>query len=529
MGKRVRKTRGSSEREDTRPGAQSSAWGIPRELRRGAFVIGLGALLVGLSGPTARAAAPRRTVTAQRLIGWLRAGPVARRRLTIAGRLDLRGLGSVKHSFECRQCLFTGDVIGAGVVFGGTFDLSGSEFCGDVKMGEARFRGPVLFGSPPSSTAVLTTFEGNVDFSLARFDDVVSFERAMFSAGADFTLARFGGDAIFAGGLGAASGPGGAFDGKTVFERTSFASNADFRGRIFQQAATFERAGFGARADFSQARFRKGVEFNGVRFADDGIFFDAEFNHSQPGTAASFERATAAGRLDFSFATFRRGDADFTGVAAAVISFANARFPNRADALTLTDVSTSNFMLSVPVVKTSVLADDRHRVLGLIESSAKARGDLGIANDAHYEQEALASRRYSWPLRALDVVFYRWLAGYLVRPLRPLLALVGFAIAFSLFRFARAKSGQSEVERPSLRGVRGIPPRIRRWAHASGRIGNEFLDTLTLVARRRPTSESASSPPSRIEVLGYRTLIVCILLGLANSNPTLRQMVDALV
>ena len=35
--------------------------------------------------------------------------------------------------------------------------------------------------------------------------------------------------------------------------------------------------------------------------------------------------------------------------------------------------------------------------------------------------------------------------------------------------------------------------------------------------------------PSRLEMLTYRALVVCVLIGLANSNPTLRQMFDALL
>jgi hypothetical protein len=50
-----------------------------------------------------------------------------------------------------------------------------------------------------------------------------------------------------------------------------------------------------------------------------------------------------------------------------------------------------------------------------------------------------------------------------------------------------------------------------------------YLDTLALVGRSKTASEGW-----RLEVLAYRILLVCALVGLANSNPTLRQMIDAL-
>jgi hypothetical protein len=51
---------------------------------------------------------------------------------------------------------------------------------------------------------------------------------------------------------------------------------------------------------------------------------------------------------------------------------------------------------------------------------------------------------------------------------------------------------------------------------------------LALVGRRRSDRDGSESSGRRLEIVAYRLLVVCALLGLANSNPTLRQMVDAL-
>ena len=84
-------------------------------------------------------------------------------------------------------------------------------------------------------------------------------------------------------------------------------------------------------------------------------------------------------------------------------------------------------------------------------------------------------------------------------------------------RNRRATEGQRVIRRP--------------MGEAIARGGNELLDTLTVVWPRKPDPESSdwTRLSRRVEGLAYRILIVCVLLGLANSNPTLRQMLDALL
>src|SRR4029453_14585698 len=72
--------------------------------------------------------------------------------------------------------------------------------------------------------------------------------------------------------------------------------------------------------------------------------------------------------------------------------------------------------------------------LKLIEQSAKNRDDLAVANDAYFDERVLASNRHGAVLHALDVFFYRWVAGYLVRPWHPLLALLILALVVSAVR-----------------------------------------------------------------------------------------------
>jgi hypothetical protein len=157
----------------------------------------------------------------------------------------------------------------------------------------------------------------------------------------------------------------------------------------------------------------------------------------------------------------------------------------------------------------------------MVEASANVRNDLSVANDAHYDLASLRSDGYWWPWRMLDRAFYGGIAGYFVRPFRPMVVLLLLAAILAVVRTVRAGS------------VSAQPRRSRRWQPSIARAGawlhrftTELLDGLARIGRG-----ATADPPSlgrRLETFTYRVLIVCALLGFANSNPTLRQMLDAL-
>ena len=145
----------------------------------------------------------------------------------------------------------------------------------------------------------------------------------------------------------------------------------------------------------------------------------------------------------------------------------------------------------------------------------------------------LASNAYPWPRRSLDFTFYRLVAGYFVRPLRPLTAFVVLVLLFSIARCLRPeqKDEQSEPARQrEERARRRRRLRLRAVGHGLSRLGGQCLDTISFVGRLKARPDgTVVGGPSRLEMLTYRALVVCVLIGLANSNPTLRQMFDALL
>jgi uncharacterized protein YjbI with pentapeptide repeats len=478
----------------------------------------LAAVAAAIAARPAFAVPPEQVLTGAQVSARVSKGPVSLQGVTIRGTLDLRPLRTVEHRLECRNCRFERDLIGTGVVFARTLDLSGSRIDGAVKMQGARFREPVLLGSPPAPRA--TQFGGKVDFSLAKFDDFVTFEDAQFAKGADFVYTRFGGDAIFT---------YGTFDAWASFARAWFTSGADFRYGVFRTVSSFVSSDFRGSADFSNARFLREVNLRLARFDGDGSFYGTEFAGFDSDWSATFEGVTVGGSVDFGLSSFWT-DAEFSRMTARRVSFEEAQFSR---SIRMAAFSAVDLRMSVGTVLRSVQHDEQRGILRQIEASAKTRGDLAAANDAHYAQEVLASNAYPWPRRSLDFAFYRLVAGYFVRPLRPLTAFVVLVLLFSIARCLRPeqKDAQSEQARQQEeRARRRRRLRLRAVGHGLARLGGQCLDTISFVGRLKTRPDGAAvGGPSRLEMLTYRALVVCVLIGLANSNPTLRQMFDALL
>jgi hypothetical protein len=497
------------------------------------------------------ARAAGRQLSAADVVERLQSGALTLVGSRVHGNLDLSHR-TIRHRFSCRDCIFDGDLNAAKTVFAHDIDLGestvhgntempgatfkgalradGSTFeglldlrecvaLGPVEMSTATFRGPALFGLPPPGRP---SFKKPVDFSLATFAQLATFEAATFNASASFTFARFESEAIFA---------GGESDGPATYIRTVFSGLADFSGRIFTDRARFESTEFSHEADFSQAEFDDTVDFRKSRFRSGGSFLGAQFLNAEGSERENnFQRLRAGGTLDFGLALFDRPANFAQSTSTGTLSFKDATLDTR-DALNFDDVSVGALTMSVSSALTAVhngAARDREKVLDMIESSAKTEGNLGLANDAHYQRQILRSRHHSTPVRALDFVFYRAAAGYFVRPINPLLTLLVLATVITLIRIylrhrparpERAEPHRSNSAAGRLQLAARQAPRIVRSFPA------EFTDALSSVGPRRTKANTTSR---RLETALYRLILACALIGLANSNPTLRQMFDAL-
>ena len=456
----------------------------------------------------------------------------------VKGRMSLND-ATLTLPFECTNCRFDGPVSARNAVFMRRVDLAGATFTKTVQMIGASFGGSASFGS----TIAPSHFERDANFTLATFGDTADFENVSFGD-ATFDLARFKGDAIFAGGAFKA-----AFEGPTSFQRTSFAGTADFRDRVFEQTPDFTEATFAGRSDFSGlTEFKHGATFAETAFGPETSFIAAKFEGEvKAADVTSFDHVTSSGTIDFSAATISAPLRILRSVVGG-LTFAQVLYES-GGTLNLDSDTAPSFYLdigSLSYVKggdASSTVHDRETALALLEASAKADNNLSLANDAHYRLESLKSTQYREPLHLLDLFFYNWIAGYLVRPDHPIFTLVAIALLLSLVRAfilvpePRTAGDPSRI-RPELTkrgdaiGARlgQITGRFGTWLHASVRpgfahFGHELLDTFRLIL----PGSGAAAKGRRAEAFAYRALFVCMLIGFANSNPTLRQMLDALL
>jgi uncharacterized protein YjbI with pentapeptide repeats len=435
--------------------------------------------------------------------------PVIEEGVTIRHAIDLREATEVRNVFACVRCTFQQPIIGPHVVFRRGIDLTGSTLEAKLRLDGDRFEEAALFGG--------VEFRGPVDFAFSTFDDLAVFRDASFTARADFTSARFGaarfGDARFTKPVLFEEA---LFTGDTSFSSAEFASAA-FHGAAFGGVSDFRQADFGATADFSGAVFRERAEFSGANLFADGNFSDARFGSDAlfggatlVGTARSvlsFDHAAIQGRLDLNGATLA-GSVDLRNGSLASVSLDGIgygdssslyvdRFVARDVALDLQDVP----HLDGP-------ASEQQKLLHRAETTAKSADNLGLANDLHYRLQELASQDDGRLRQFLDIGLYRYVAGYFVRPFRPLIWLVGLVFGATFLRaltFVRPPAGRD-------------PGRLAR-------AGRRFLAALTYTVSLR---EGQTPPLRRLELGAYAALVVCFTLGLANTNPTLRDMVDAL-
>ena len=488
-------------------------------VQRRILLLGFAVLAVAGAWPAAGEAAPRARsrpiVAAGRIEADLRDGrPVQRSGVVVPERLMLNGIDTVTVPFRCRGCRFEKGIDASGVTFARTVDLAGAHFGGPAKFRGTTFSAPAVFGATPEQDVECGNpawtgweFVRRPDFSLAVFDDLASFDTASFKNGA-------------------------------TFDDAQFRARADFGNACFQRSAGFRSGAFSRQARFTQAQFAQGGVFDAASFAEGATFLGSTFSGTPDSSAASFGGATSSGDLDFTFVRFtivadkpvepeERGDLVlFSYLVCTGSAFFRDAFFAAGYGVAMDHVHIADLVLDVDVAAQVDDEDNQRAVLELIESSAKDRGDLGVANDAHYQDEILASRHYHEPWRALDYVFYRGVAGYLVRPLRPILVLLTLVVLLALVRVAFSAA------RPGVEAHGRNRSRLRSGTRAAGSGGRNVLvnvlDTIALVGPRGGRGSGELPLGRRLEIFVYRVLVVCALLALANANPTLRQMVDSL-
>jgi hypothetical protein len=487
--------------------------------------------------------------------------------VTVSGELDLRDVQSVRRPFRCISCVFTGNLVVRDVIFQRILDLSGSRVAGSLDARGAVFEGGFLLRggadpdqieqiSGPANFAQATfgdgtgfdraTFRGTSDFTGSRFLGESSFADALFHGDALFDDVSFGGDALFSSlallglpeALEAPCQPAvmGAFAGVVSFNRAAFRAAADFRQRCFVGTADFRSATFAKRADFAQSIFHSDASFDGASFESDGAFLASIFRMK-----ASFLQVAASRSLVFEEAVFSGRASFFRLSVPGTLSFLDAQFQGGVD---LRRALIKDLMMDLADVASVVgRAKERQAVLALIEKSADARGDLALANDARFQLLALENSRLGFFPRTVDWFFYRLIAGYLVRPLYPLLAFLALLLIGAVIRVAlllRQSRGRANPARGGNVSRYSIAERGHGRLLGATKVTSAFFqrlgDTVQVAFRRKPqiTLEDTDRVGTYVgagvkwvEFIAFKVVIALFVLALASSNSTLKQLIDS--
>jgi len=496
--------------------------------------IGAAAALAGVAAaalagflllPPRAPAESSRTLTAASFEALLGSGPVRLSRARIVGDISLE---AVPYPLRCIDCVFAGDVVAGGRKVRGPVDLAGSTFDGivdfrGVRFGRAfdvegaTFRAPALFGSAAKpvlsdSPRGHTEFAGTADFSLATFAQAATFERAWFDKRADFTFVRFGTDAVFS---------YASVSEAIAFDRAAFAGSAEFAGVSFDGPASFKGVELHGPTDFSLADFGDDAIFDYAHFGRDAAFLYTSFD-----AGGSFIGIDAAGGLDFAHSKITE-TMDFDNARSArTVSFADAEFDPHGT-LTFNDASLGGLLLGVHALLQHVdpqVLGNRKQDLSLLDATAREHNDLGLANDAHYNREVLHSGHMPWYWRPFNIVGYRYGAGYFVRPFNPLVILGALAGVFALWRTLTKRRRPRQLDLDDAgRGAEATHTARSALGFASA-FASEYGKTLLSVI----PGKGSNTETYGAELVVYRLLGACALVGFANTNPTLRQMFDAL-
>jgi Pentapeptide repeats (9 copies) len=460
----------------------------------------------------------------------------------VFGNVDLTPVETVRDVFACTGCTFKGRLDARHVVFERGVDVTGSTFDRGLGLKGARFQEPALFGS--------TTVRADGDLTFATFNDVAVFDHAKFHANVDFASARFRAMARF--GHAGVSGDGTFrtasfaedsvfadtnFSGDSDFAEATFAGPADFRHAEFGRKVMFEGATFRARADFTDVGIQGTAKFDDARFGGDALFVQALLGQPKGPVPRADLEADELHLLAFSGAsvggTLNLNDAELFGevqlgsVSARAISIERPGFDS-ASVLSMDGVATRSLSIRPAYLRDYLGAEPEQRldILRVLEATAKADGDLGRANEARFRIQLLESKDDPLLQRIADAALYRTVAGYFVQPLRPLAWLLVVIVGAALLRSAhQATRPVGKNQQPKKRG-RPDPSVSEYRLGRFGRAAREF--PIALVYTITP-GRNDTPPVRRFELTVYAALLGCFVVALANTNPTLREMVEGLL
>ena len=504
---------------------------------------------VVLCGTSAVSAQPvscdgRDQVSPDELIACLEAGPVDLVGTTVTGALDLSSVDVVPYPFRCVDCTFAGDVTVTDVTFDRLVALERVTIEGDLDARGARFAGAVLArgqreGDTPSGV------RGDADFSLARFDQAVQLDATTFDGAVSFEGARFDGSVSMSG-----TELGGPANFDRIVATETFALDGpnpidtSAPNGAAKDVVTLRGAAFDGDLDLGARQFRAGLVATGARVAgrltlrSAVVNGDADFERvtvtdldatglevTGPQTACS-QRASSAGSGTLDLSDLR---AETITLAQAIVDelvLQGAQVAGRANvdvALLTCDASFDGLSADSLAVDLSAVERAgpaaRQSMYKTVVDTAREGGDLELANEATYRRYVDLNRGDAWPKATLDNVFYRGVAGYMVKPLRPLVCLLLLWLIGTMVRYVA-----------SMRQTASDPP-LTVADHLGVALGEAGRAIIRPTPKLPPGSNLLewSSIGRLAEYLASKILLIILVIAISNNSTALDKIVEAVL
>ena len=154
-----------------------------------------------------------------------------------------------------------------------------------------------------------------------------------------------------------------------------------------------------------------------------------------------------------------------------------------------------------------------------VVDTAREGGDLELANEATYRRYVDLNRGDAWPKATLDNVFYRGVAGYMVKPLRPLVCLLLLWLIGTMVRYVA-----------SMRQTASDPP-LTVADHLGVALGEAGRAIIRPTPKLPPGSNLLewSSIGRLAEYLASKILLIILVIAISNNSTALDKIVEAVL
>ena len=484
------------------------------------------------------------SLTPDALVACLQAGPVDLLGATITGPLDLTAVDVVPHPFRCVDCTFDGDVTVADVTFDRLIAFERVVIDGDLDARGARFAGAVLARGQREGEP--SGVRGDADFSLARFEEALQLDSTTFAGAASFEGARFEGSVSMAGtdfagpvnldrivaaesfAMGGPdpfdpAGPNGAAEEVVTLRNATFEGDVDLVARRFRASLVATGARVAGRMTLRSAVVTGDVDFERVSVSD----LDAtglEVTGTQGDCA---QRTSSAGSGTFDLSDLRAESITLAHAVVDELLLQGAQVSGRANIeLALLTCDASFDGLSADSLTVDLSAVDRagpaarQSMYKTVVETATESGDLELANEATYRRYVDLNRGDAWPKATLDNVFYRGMAGYMVKPLRPLVCLLVLWFVGTMVRYVVS------MRQPAADG-----PALTAADHLGVAMGEAGRAIIRPTPKLPPGSNLLTwgSIARLAEYLASKILLVILVIAISNNSNALDKIVDAVL